>query len=208
MSPELLNIGNWRSMYSRLRPLGLQNFRDWWLWLPSFFPQFLSNQIVLFLLHFISLFMFLLRLRFRPFFHYYIPSYAPLTSNSNKPLRKITVSELIRQIFQKNILMCECEPTIDGERNVDEVAGRTFAQAALFRGDMCTYTVDEAMTFVKPEEIVMFFLLNKKIENISFFFVICQQKVICKVNQIFKGPPCFFKNSELSNLWICYSEHE
>jgi len=50
--------------------------------------------------------------------------------------------------------MCECEPTVDGERNVDEVAGRTFTQAALFRGDMCTYTVEEAMTFVKPEEIL------------------------------------------------------
>ena len=37
-------------------------------------------------------------LRCRPFLHYYIPSFAPLTSLKTQRYRKITVSELVRQM--------------------------------------------------------------------------------------------------------------
>ena len=105
-------------------------------------------------------------LRCRPFLHYYVPSYAPLSSVNNVSLRKVTVNELIRQMLNRNNMMCECEPTVDPDegKNIDDVEGRTFSQAALFRGksnlilkvcsclgDMCTYTVEEAMTFIKPQ---------------------------------------------------------
>jgi len=93
-------------------------------------------------------------LRCRPFLHYYIPSYAPLTAMANIPLRKLTVAELLRQALDKNNLMCECIPELpeNSQLEIDAITGKTFAQAALFRGDMCTYTVDESMTFIKPNQ--------------------------------------------------------
>jgi len=95
----------------------------------------------------------------RRFLHYYVPSYAPLTAQVNVPLRKLTVPELLRQALERENLMCEIDPELpdDADANIEDInsiKGKCFAHAALFRGDMCTYTVDEAMTFVKPSNML------------------------------------------------------
>jgi len=96
-------------------------------------------------------------LRTRPFLHWYIPSFAPLTSVKRRNYRKIKVSGLVRQMMRKDVMLCDCsrdpadiaavEEDNDGSKSL---GGKSFSYAALFRGDISTQDVDECMTYIQP----------------------------------------------------------
>jgi len=94
-------------------------------------------------------------LRTRPLLHYYVPSFAPLTSSKSKSFRKLTVSSLVKQMTDETQFMCDLSPLPEDEAALKEkgnvnFTGKIFSYAALFRGPLTTKDVDECMTFIQP----------------------------------------------------------
>lgn len=94
-------------------------------------------------------------LRTRPFMHFYTPSFAPLTSLRNQRYKKVTVEELVRQFTEKSSCMFESVPDEKdiekAKQNGSNIGGQCFAYATLFRGQLTTENVDEALAFLTPQ---------------------------------------------------------
>jgi len=95
-------------------------------------------------------------LRARPFLHYYIPSFSPLTALKNQPYRQLTVSELVKQMTSDENMMVETTPAKEDKDSMAQTPqgeaacnGRCFSYAALFRGAMTSQDVDEALVFLR-----------------------------------------------------------
>lgn len=70
-----------------------------------------------------------------PRLHFFITSFAPLTSCGVLPYRAITVPDIVRQLFDAKNMMCACDP----------LKGKYLTAAVIFRGRMSTKVVDEQM---------------------------------------------------------------
>merc|ERR1711996_195778 len=81
-----------------------------------------------------------------PRLHFFMTSFAPLTSRGSQQYRALTVPELTQQMFDAKNMMCAADPR----------HGRYLTAAALFRGRMSTKEVDEQ-------------LLNVQNKNSSYF---------------------------------------
>lgn len=68
-----------------------------------------------------------------PRLHFFVPSFAPLTSRQSVSYRNITVPEITQQMFASKNMMAACEP-----RN-----GRYLTAALIYRGRMSTKEVDD-----------------------------------------------------------------
>jgi len=97
-------------------------------------------------------------LKTRKFLHYYVPSYAPLTSNKLQSFRKLSVASLVKQMVDESQFMCDISPEpaeVEKRRNdkavQGDLVGKLFSYAALFRGPLTTKAVDEAMTYIQPK---------------------------------------------------------
>ncbi|MES1907254.1 MAG: Tubulin beta-6 chain [Cercozoa sp. M6MM] len=74
-----------------------------------------------------------------PRLHFFMISYAPLTSAASNAYQNITVPELVQQMFSVNNIMCAADPR----------DGRYLTAAALFRGNMLSKEVEEQMLLVQ-----------------------------------------------------------
>ncbi|XP_014484482.1 PREDICTED: tubulin beta chain-like [Dinoponera quadriceps] len=70
-----------------------------------------------------------------PRLHFFMPSFAPLTSRGSQQYRALTVPELTQQMFDAKNMMAACDPR----------HGRYLTVAAVFRGRMSMKEVDEQM---------------------------------------------------------------
>jgi len=96
-------------------------------------------------------------LKCRPFLHWYIPAFAPLTSKKTQKYRKITVSELVRQMTaEHNQMFGTLTNPEDMAANEDQqdIEGKCFAYAAMFRGKMSSQAVDEALSFLRGDQML------------------------------------------------------
>jgi tubulin beta len=74
-----------------------------------------------------------------PRLHFFMISFAPLTSRGSQQYRALTVPELTQQMFDAKNMMCASDPR----------HGRYLTAAAIFRGRMSTKEVDEQMLNVQ-----------------------------------------------------------
>lgn len=74
-----------------------------------------------------------------PRLHFFITSFAPLTSCGSKAYRAATVPELTQQLFDAKNLMSACDPH----------KGKYLTAAVIFRGRMSTKVVDEQMVNIQ-----------------------------------------------------------
>jgi tubulin beta len=81
-----------------------------------------------------------------PRLHFFMPSFAPLTSHGSQQYRAISVSELTQQMFGPKNMMVACDPR----------QGRYLTVAAIFRGRMSMKEVDDQ-------------ILNVQNKNSSYF---------------------------------------
>ncbi|XP_072870248.1 tubulin beta-8 chain-like isoform X7 [Chlorocebus sabaeus] len=70
-----------------------------------------------------------------PRLHFFMPGFAPLTSQGSQQYRALTVAELTQQMFDARNMMAACDPR----------HGRYLTVAAIFRGRMPMREVDEQM---------------------------------------------------------------
>ena len=70
-----------------------------------------------------------------PRLHFFMPGFAPLTARGSDQYRTLTVAELTKQIFHPKNMMTACDPS----------HGRYLSVAAMFRGRMSMYEIDEQM---------------------------------------------------------------
>ncbi|XP_031992112.1 tubulin beta-8 chain-like [Hylobates moloch] len=70
-----------------------------------------------------------------PRLHFFMPSFAPLTSRGSRQYQALTVAELIQQMFDAKNMMAACDPR----------HGCYLTVAAIFRGHMSMKEVDEQM---------------------------------------------------------------
>nr|XP_055208062.1 tubulin beta-8 chain isoform X2 [Gorilla gorilla gorilla] len=70
-----------------------------------------------------------------PRLHFFMPGFAPLTSQGSQQYRALTVAELTQQMFDAKNMMAACDPR----------HGRYLTAAAIFRGRMPMREVDEQM---------------------------------------------------------------
>lgn len=81
-----------------------------------------------------------------PRLHFFMPGYAPLTSENTQIYRAITVPEITQQMFDARNMMAACDPR----------SGRYLTVAVIFRGKVSMKEVDEQM-------------LNVQNKNASYF---------------------------------------
>jgi tubulin beta len=81
-----------------------------------------------------------------PRLHFFMPSFAPLTSRGSQQYRAISVSELTQQMFDPKNMMVACDPR----------HGRYLTVAAIYRGRMSMKEVDDQ-------------ILNVQNKNSSYF---------------------------------------
>lgn len=74
-----------------------------------------------------------------PRLHFFMPGFAPLTSQGSQQYRALTVPELTQQMFDSKNMMAACDPR----------HGRYLTVAAIFRGRMSMKEVDEQMLNVQ-----------------------------------------------------------
>uniref|UniRef100_A0A2R9AXR9 Tubulin beta chain n=1 Tax=Pan paniscus TaxID=9597 RepID=A0A2R9AXR9_PANPA len=70
-----------------------------------------------------------------PQLHFFMPSFAPLTSQGSRQYQALTVAELIQEVFDAKNMMSACDPR----------HGCYLTVAAIFRGHMSMKEVDEQM---------------------------------------------------------------
>ncbi|XP_032127983.1 tubulin beta-8 chain-like [Sapajus apella] len=70
-----------------------------------------------------------------PRLHFFMPGFAPLTSQGSQQYQALTVAELTQQLFEAKNMMVTCDPH----------HGRYLTGAAVFRGRMSMREVDEQM---------------------------------------------------------------
>eukprot|EP00121_Abeoforma_whisleri_P016843 Awhi_evm2s15438 len=70
-----------------------------------------------------------------PRLHFFMPGFAPLTSNKSQNFRSVNVADLTQQMFESKNMMAACDP-----KN-----GRYLTVAAMFRGDIAMKDVEEQM---------------------------------------------------------------
>ena len=70
-----------------------------------------------------------------PRLHFFMPGFAPLNSRQSQSFRTLTVTELIKQIFDARNVMIACDPR----------KGRYLTYAAMFRGKVSTKEVEDQM---------------------------------------------------------------
>jgi len=97
-------------------------------------------------------------LRADAFLHFYMPSFAPLTSLRNQRYKQITIPELVRQMVDEKNCMFESKPE---EKDIEalgndmtKVQGKCCAYAAMFRGNVTTESVDEALSYLNGEQLL------------------------------------------------------
>ncbi|CAF3752924.1 unnamed protein product [Rotaria sordida] len=74
-----------------------------------------------------------------PRLHFFMPSFAPLTSRSGQTYRAMSVLELVHQVFNPRNIMCAVDPR----------QGRYLTVALVFRGRLSMREIDEQMLHVQ-----------------------------------------------------------
>ncbi|EHH26360.1 hypothetical protein EGK_16310, partial [Macaca mulatta] len=96
-----------------------------------------------------------------PRLHFFLSSFAPLTSQCSQPYRALTVTELTQQMFDARNMMAACNPR----------HGRYLRAAAIFRGRITTREVDEHM----------FCLRNKKSRDFADWLPHNVKTTVCDI---------------------------
>ncbi|XP_064229535.1 tubulin beta-8 chain-like [Aotus nancymaae] len=81
-----------------------------------------------------------------PWLHFFMPSFAPLTSRGSQQYRALTVAKLTQQPFDAKNIMAACDPR----------HGRYLTVAAIFRGCMSIREVDEQTFNIQNKNISYF----------------------------------------------------
>ncbi|XP_017810008.3 tubulin beta-8 chain-like [Papio anubis] len=96
-----------------------------------------------------------------PRLHFFLSSFAPLTSRRSQPYRALTVTELTQQMFDARNMMAACNPR----------HGRYLRVAAIFRGRITMREVDEHM----------FCLRNKKSRDFADWLPHNVKTTVCDI---------------------------
>jgi tubulin beta len=123
-----------------------------------------------------------------PRLHFFMPSFAPLTSRGSQQYRAISVSELTQQMFDPKNMMVACDPR----------HGRYLTVAAIYRGRMSMKEVDDQ-------------ILNVQNKNSSYFADWIPHNVKIAVCDIpprgLKMSPTFIgNNTAIQEPFKCISE--
>lgn len=81
-----------------------------------------------------------------PRLHFFMTSYAPLTSRGSINYRSLTVPELTQQMFDAKNMMCAADPR----------HGRYLTASAIFRGKVSSKEVDEQMYAIQTKSSSLF----------------------------------------------------
>ncbi|KAK9504299.1 hypothetical protein O3M35_010664 [Rhynocoris fuscipes] len=74
-----------------------------------------------------------------PRMHFFVPGFVPLIPRASAAYSSVTVAQLVTQMFDPQIFMCDCYP-----RN-----GKYLTAAAIFRGRVSTRQIEEQLSNVK-----------------------------------------------------------
>ncbi|CAH1108865.1 unnamed protein product [Psylliodes chrysocephalus] len=81
-----------------------------------------------------------------PNLHFFVPGFAPLTSRGNQPYKDITVSDIIRQLFDARNMMAACDPR----------KGKYLTVTSILRGKMSMKEVDDNMHNIQDKNSASF----------------------------------------------------